>query len=217
MTMIARWSYLSWLIHWTEYIRERFYRAMYVHNCKSSMDMTLLNNYFFTCTFVHCAGLSSKRQLWRKLIERSTWQQLTHYGSDTEHIMLRVKGGRYMFRFWHRNIHSTCLYYPVLWSEMFECWISGILMNMPPITPLSIWVQDNTSDNSHSFFVNKFSPGVYSTNILPAQELEDYLWKNLASYVCIIAVNGGYDRCLKSSVAFFNWWVRPMWAIVVTI
>ena len=56
--------------------------------------------------------------------------------------MLRVKGGRYMFRFWHRNIHSTCLYYPVLWSEMFECWISGILMNMPPITPVSIWVQD---------------------------------------------------------------------------
>ena len=174
--MIAQWSCLSWLIPWTEYVRERFYWTVYVHNCKSSMDMTLLNNYFFTCTFVHCAGLSSKRQLWRKLIEKSTWQQLTHYGSDTEHIMLWVKGGRYMFRFWHRKIHFRCfrsLHYPVLWSEMFKFWISGILMRMSLITPFSIWVRDHISDNSNFFFVNKFSPSIYSTNILPTQELED--------------------------------------------
>ena len=61
--------------------------------------MALSDNYFFMCTVVPCAGLSSKSQLWRKLIEKRTWQQLTHYGSDTEHIMLWVKGGLYMFRF----------------------------------------------------------------------------------------------------------------------
>ena len=164
--MIAQWSCLSWQIPWTEYVRERFYWTVYVHNCKS----------FFT---LHCCAmcrLSNMRQLWRKLIEKSTWQQLTHYGSDTEHIMLWVKGGRYMFRFWHRIIHFRCfrsLHYPVLWSEMFKFWISGILMRKSLITPFSIWVQDHISDNSNFFFVNKFSPSIYSTNILPTQELED--------------------------------------------
>ena len=137
------------------------------------LSQTIISSH---CTVVQCAGLSNKRQLWRKLIEKSTWQQLTHYGSDTEHIMLWVKGGRYMFRFWHRKIHFRCfrsLHYPVLWSEMFKFWISGILMRMSLITPFSIWAQDHISDNSNFFFVNKFSPSIYSTNILPTQELED--------------------------------------------
>ena len=183
MTMIAQWSCLSWLIHWTENVRERFYWAVYVHNCTRVQWTWLCRTIISSCALLCSAWLSSKRQLWRKLIERSTWQQLTHYGSDTEHIMLWVKGGRYMFRFWHRNIHFRCfrsLHFPVLWSEMFECWISGILMRihkiqmrMSPITPLSIWVQDHISDNSNFFSLNKFSPSIYSTNIFPTQELED--------------------------------------------
>ena len=167
--MIAQWSCLSWLIHWTENVRERFYWAVYVHNC------TIVQWTWLCRTIISPCALC-KRQLWRKLIEKSTWQQLTHYGSDTEHIMLWVKGGRYMFRFWDRIIHFRCfrsLHYPVLWSEMFKFWISGILMRMSLITPFSIWVQDHISDNSNFFFVNKFSPSIYSTNILPTQELED--------------------------------------------
>ena len=124
MTMIAQWSCLSWLIHWTENVRERFYWAVYVHNCTRVQWTWLCRTIISSCALLCSAWLSSKRQLWRKLIEKSTWQQLTHYGSDTEHIMLWVKGGRYVFRFWHRNIQFRCfrcLYYPVLWAEMFEC------------------------------------------------------------------------------------------------